>query len=277
MSIILNGTTGVTYPDSTLQAPGVSAPATVAQGGIGRTSTTAYAVICGGTTSTAAEQSIASVGTSGQILTSNGAGALPTFQSAAAGGGLQGAIYTTGTSTWTCPAGVTKVKVTVIGGGGGGSWWSFPTYWGGSGGCGMNYYSVSAGTGYTVTVGAGGNGSNGGAGSNGGTSSFTTFITATGGTGTPSYNVAGTNGTCANGLIYRGGVVLQSSTAARNITFQVSVGDLVGLAPVNNGTNGATTYSAATPSYIAGAGGASPSACNGSGGVGGIVIIEYVG
>ncbi len=53
---------------------------TVTGGGSGRASTTAYAVICGGTTSTAAEQSVASVGTSGQILTSNGASALPTFQ-----------------------------------------------------------------------------------------------------------------------------------------------------------------------------------------------------
>ena len=52
----------------------------IAKGGSGRTSSTAYAVICGGTTSTGAHQSIASVGTAGQILTSNGAGALPTFQ-----------------------------------------------------------------------------------------------------------------------------------------------------------------------------------------------------
>ncbi len=56
----------------------------VAYGGTGATSATAYAVLCGGTTSTGAFQSIASVGTSGQVLTSNGAGALPTFQSAAA-------------------------------------------------------------------------------------------------------------------------------------------------------------------------------------------------
>lgn len=55
----------------------------VASGGTARTSHTAYAVICGGTTSTGAQQSIASVGTDGQILTSNGAGALPTFQSPA--------------------------------------------------------------------------------------------------------------------------------------------------------------------------------------------------
>jgi hypothetical protein len=58
----------------------------VANGGTGRASHTAYAVVCGGTTSTAAQQSIASVGTSGHVLTSNGAGALPTFQAPTLGG-----------------------------------------------------------------------------------------------------------------------------------------------------------------------------------------------
>lgn len=58
----------------------------VADGGTGRGTATAYAVLCGGTTATGAHQSIASVGTSGQVLKSNGAGALPTFQDAAAGG-----------------------------------------------------------------------------------------------------------------------------------------------------------------------------------------------
>jgi hypothetical protein len=52
----------------------------VAKGGTGRTTHTAYNVICGGTTTTDAQQSIASVGTVGQVLTSNGASALPTFQ-----------------------------------------------------------------------------------------------------------------------------------------------------------------------------------------------------
>jgi len=54
----------------------------VASGGSGVTSATAYAVLCGGTTSTGSIQSIASVGTTGQVLTSNGAGALPSMQSA---------------------------------------------------------------------------------------------------------------------------------------------------------------------------------------------------
>lgn len=45
---------------------------------------TEYAVVCGDTSSKNV-QSIAGVGTSGQVLTSNGAGALPTFQNAAGG------------------------------------------------------------------------------------------------------------------------------------------------------------------------------------------------
>ncbi len=60
---------------------------TVAGGGTGRASHTAYAVICGGTTSTAAQQSVASVGNSGDVLTSAGAGALPTW-AAPSGGGI---------------------------------------------------------------------------------------------------------------------------------------------------------------------------------------------
>jgi hypothetical protein len=52
----------------------------VDQGGTGNTTNVAYSVIVGGTTTGGAYQSVASVGTSGQVLMSNGAGALPTFQ-----------------------------------------------------------------------------------------------------------------------------------------------------------------------------------------------------
>ena len=57
----------------------------VASGGTGATSFTAFAPIFGGTTATSALQSGA-VGTVGQVLTSNGAGALPTFQTLSSGG-----------------------------------------------------------------------------------------------------------------------------------------------------------------------------------------------
>jgi hypothetical protein len=66
---------------------------TVSEGGTSATSQTAYAVLCGGTTSTGAVQSIAGLGTSGYALTSNGAGALPTFQAQGGGSGLGYTFY----------------------------------------------------------------------------------------------------------------------------------------------------------------------------------------
>ena len=56
------------------------------EGGTGNTAMTAYAVVCGGTTPTGALQSVSGLGSAGQILTSNGAAALPTFQAAPASG-----------------------------------------------------------------------------------------------------------------------------------------------------------------------------------------------
>ena len=67
------------------RAGGTDVPVT--DGGTGLSSATAYAVLCGGTTSTGAFQSVSSVGTAGQVLTSNGAGALPTFQTPAGSSG----------------------------------------------------------------------------------------------------------------------------------------------------------------------------------------------
>lgn len=73
-------------------------PAQVSKGGSGVSSTTPFAVLCGGTTPTSPFQSVASVGTAGQVLTSNGAGALPTFQTSSGGGGIL-LQSITGTST----------------------------------------------------------------------------------------------------------------------------------------------------------------------------------
>jgi hypothetical protein len=60
------------------------------QGGTGLATTTAYSVVFSGTTSTGAFQASAGPGTAGHILTSNGAGALPTFQAAPATGATRG-------------------------------------------------------------------------------------------------------------------------------------------------------------------------------------------
>ena len=76
-------------------------PLTVSNGGQGNSSLTTYAVLCGGTTSTNPIQSIASVGTSGQKLVSNGAGALPTMQTASSAPMAVFTIITPVTSTLT--------------------------------------------------------------------------------------------------------------------------------------------------------------------------------
>ena len=94
-----------TLTNKTLTAPSISSPTftdavPVSGGGTGNATATAYAVQCGGTTSTGAHQSVASVGTSGQVLTSNGAGALPTFQSAFTSGMLMPYAAATAPTGW---------------------------------------------------------------------------------------------------------------------------------------------------------------------------------
>lgn len=59
----------------------------VADGGTGASTFTATAVLLGGTTSTSPFQQVSGLGTSGHVLTSNGASAAPTWQAAVAGGG----------------------------------------------------------------------------------------------------------------------------------------------------------------------------------------------
>lgn len=98
-SVAPSATSGIPLISQGAASQPVFGTAVVAGGGTGVTSFTAYAVICGGTTSTGALQSIAGVGTAGQVLTSNGAGALPTFQ--ASTGKLVQRVYTevTGSAT----------------------------------------------------------------------------------------------------------------------------------------------------------------------------------
>jgi len=73
-SITLTNATGL--PLTT----GITGTLLVSHGGTGDASLTAYAVLTGGTTSTGAVQSVSGLGSSGQVLTSNGAATLPTWQ-----------------------------------------------------------------------------------------------------------------------------------------------------------------------------------------------------
>jgi len=68
---------------------GVTGTLPVTNGGTGIATTTAYSVVFSGTTATGAFQAAAGPGTATYVLTSNGAGALPTFQAPAASGVTQ--------------------------------------------------------------------------------------------------------------------------------------------------------------------------------------------
>lgn len=76
-----------------------AAAVTVAQGGTGIATATPYGVVFTGTTATGAFQASAGPGTATHVLTSNGAGALPTFQALPASANLTGAITSVGTAT----------------------------------------------------------------------------------------------------------------------------------------------------------------------------------
>jgi len=83
-SVAPSATSGVPLISQGASSDPTFGTAVVAGGGTGNTTATAYAVQCGGTTTTGAHQSIAGLGSSGDVLTSNGAGALPTFQATSA-------------------------------------------------------------------------------------------------------------------------------------------------------------------------------------------------
>ena len=171
---------------------GLSTPLGVASGGTGASSLTTNAVVVGNGTGAV---STVSPGTSGNVLTSNGT---TWVSSAGVGGQIQTQILTVGTGTWTAPTGVTKVYVAVVGGGGGAN----GIYNGGFGGIAIGEYTVSPGTGYAYTVGAGGAGINTGATANaGGSSSFASFASATGGGAANPTSGTGADGTGTGGTL----------------------------------------------------------------------------
>lgn len=80
--------TGITLTPNPITATGTVAltvPVIVSDGGTGNTTFTPYAVITAGTTATGAFQNVVGVGTSGQVLTSAGASALPAWMTPSSG------------------------------------------------------------------------------------------------------------------------------------------------------------------------------------------------
>ncbi len=213
---------------------------------------------------------------------------------------------TVGTSTWTCPSGVTTITVQTWGGGGGGggvaTLANSPASGGGAGGSyNSTVYNVVPGTSYIVTIGAGGTGgaNTGASGGTGGNSSFdgtniiavggpggtgaTTAIGAPGGIGTTAGNTAGINfagGNGAAGTISTigggGGGGAGNTNAGGN-----AVGSTAGTGGATGGGNGATGVSNATggAGNAPGGGGAGTrrTNTNRAGGAGGAgqVILSY--
>ena len=167
--------------------------------------------------------------------------------------------FTSGSGTWTVPAGVTSVNYLVVGGGGGGGGQT-----GGGGGAGgflNGTITVTAGSGYTVTVGAGGPGGTNAApykGSMGGSSVFGA-TTANGGGGGGSNNPPGNFTAPDTGGSGGGGSGANGTAGAPGTSLQGNAGGACSNWSSQYGTGGGGG---------AGAGGANGSATGGNGGTG---------
>ena len=159
-------------------------PLVVTNGGSGLATATAYAVLCGGTTSTGAFQSIAGVGTSNQVFTSNGAGSLPTFQTSVRFKTVVIQVFPT-SATYTPTAGMQYCIAEAVGagGGGGGVATTDATSLAGAGGGGGGEYrkdvfsAATIGASKAVVIGAGG--AAGAAGNNNGSDGTATTLGST--------------------------------------------------------------------------------------------------
>jgi hypothetical protein len=282
VTLTLGGTPSTALLQATSLTLGWTGTLSVARGGTGDSSLTAYAVLCGGTTSTSAVQSIASVGTSGQVLTSNGAGALPTFQSAGAGSGSLIAVQIfTANGTYTPTSGMANCIIQCVGGGGSGGGTSGSGVQagagGGSGGFSQSYVSAATiGASQAVTIGSGGTGANNST-ANGTDTSVGSIVIAKGGTGGPANSAtAGAGGVAGTGNIAipgNGGIYTNTDPVIGGQGAPSFLGGGV-LANTTLSTNGESAV--ANPG--AGGGGAysnSTARAGGNGGSGIVIIYEY--
>jgi hypothetical protein len=182
---------------------------------------------------------------------------------AASGGGLTGfTVYTSGTTAFTVPAGITKILVEVVGGGGGAS--LTPSHTGGGGGYAKGMLTVTPGQTINAVVGAVGTTGSGG------TTSFST-ISATGGTKA----FQGLGGSGSGGAFNITGGAANGSDVANGAG---GAGGGLDAQSVTIPGDPASYYFIRTPDLYKGFGtGKSWNGCaaNGYGGSGGIILLTY--
>lgn len=193
----------------------------------------------------------------------------------------------TSSGTFTAPAGVTKVYLTMVGGGasgGGGTAISIGGGGGGGGGSVVNRpYSVTGGNNYTVTIGAGGSAVSGNsAGNDGGDTSFDSSVVAKGGKAGQSgssTSAGGAGGGSLNAVLGAGGVGNVSGGNGAAASSSGSVGGGGGGTPFGAGGNGADSSPAAAQSGGANTGAGGGGGYNGGGNSGaggsGLVIVMW--
>lgn len=144
----------------------------------------------------------------------------------------------TSQTTWTVPAGVTKVRLTCVGGGGGGGRYN-STYYGGDAGGGGGFssaeYTVTPGETLTINVGAGGGGRYNGTSGYGATGGSTTITDAnTGGSNVSLTATGGAGGWYANSASNNGGTASVSGSNMVNSTNITSSGGQGGYGSANS-------------------------------------------
>lgn len=191
-------------------------------------------------------------------------------------------LSTSGSSTWTVPAGVTNAKVTVVGGGGGGATAGGSYGNGGGGGAGgtaISYLTLTPGASISYTVGAGGAPAAAGSNSTFGPVSSVTLqgnggsagVSGNGGDGGAGGAASGGTLNIPGGRGQAGGWSSGYSYGSPGSGGSSSVGPG---AAAPSGLNAAANY-AASAAYGGGGAGASTTGLTQSSGATGVILIEY--